>query len=240
MYRQIVFMIFGILITIGILYMTSGSVTITWWIVASALLHELAHYGAMRLVGMNAVSFHANPVMFHIKVDKVVHAGLRSFSRVIVALAGPTVQVVFIVVFMRLYAASGSLEHLQIAYTNATLLAYNMLALPILDGGKVYRELFASTFRSGEGLYWLFIFSNVAFAMCVSQAQGFIAAFFGFGNAMMLMGLRKRVYRGTDGNLTADLKPWQTAVTTILTFLYAQGGLFMMESISDTFKRLAG
>ncbi len=222
----------GILITFAILKLGYDSVPVALWVLLSAVLHEAAHMVAMRFTGIGVRSVGANGLAMFVNAEKESHARASSMARFVVAMAGPTVQVVFVMVFLRLHAVTGVREHLLIAYANASLLAYNMLANPFLDGGKAYRELLSSNMRS-FGLYYTLLFINIATAICGSENPGFIQFLFGPINALMFLYMRSDIFKDRHG-LSGTMGSWQTAIATVWIILYANGGIMTMKILGYT------
>ena len=114
-------------------------------IVFFAFIHELGHLFAGMILGMKpnkielkpyglSISFKILPKDFN---EKIIQGNVMELKKIIVALAGPFVNIVFIILFSK-YKFNNSLEYI---YVNLLLFLFNLLPIYPLDGGRVLKGL---------------------------------------------------------------------------------------------------
>lgn len=112
-----------------------------------AILHELGHLVAGLLLGMKpekielmplgvSISFKLNTKDYNIKIRK---ANRIEVKKIIVALAGPVTNIILIILTM--YLKVDIFLKLLIIYSNILIIAFNILPIYPLDGGRILKGI---------------------------------------------------------------------------------------------------
>jgi len=77
--------------------------------------------------------------LFSFKIDtknynkKILKSNLLNLKKLIVALAGPSVNLIFVLIFLFFY------QNITIIYVNILIFIFNMLPIYPLDGGRILK-----------------------------------------------------------------------------------------------------
>ena len=115
-----------------------------------AFLHECGHILAGVLLKFKIQSLKIMPIGFHVtfRIDtrnynkKILHANLLAIKKIIIAFAGPIVNLIFILIFSLM--KSEMLLGIKIEtliYVNILIFMFNMITIYPLDGGRILKNL---------------------------------------------------------------------------------------------------
>lgn len=188
------------------------------WIVAITLLvaiygHELGHLWAMRSVGMGSLGTWFIPFFGGIAVP-ANDSGANNWKRWLVAVMGPLWGFVMALVPFLIYrhalenhlrdqffkvaiADSGPVASFAISWTKVTrdiaiLNLFNLLPLPLLDGGRMISEMLLS-FRRKTGTILFTIFLGFAGWMLVGLGSVWLGVLSSLGVIVLWLRWQKRV-----------------------------------------------
>ena len=113
-----------------------------------AFIHELAHLFAGIVMGYKVETIEVTPfgfcLSFKTKVEdynkKIEQGNKVSYKRIIIALAGPVVNILISYICLYLKFNSYILQE-RIIYSNLLLGIFNLLPIYPLDGGRILKEL---------------------------------------------------------------------------------------------------
>ena len=128
-----------------------------------ALFHEFGHLGMGIVLGLKPQNLKVMPVGFAVsfKVDtknynkKYGKSTLLSLKKLIIALAGPLVNLIFIVVFIAFN------QNAKFVYINILIFIFNMITLYPLDGGRILKYILYITLGKKKSLDIVHIISNI-------------------------------------------------------------------------------
>ena len=130
-----------------ILYYFTSQIELYSVILIFCVIHELGHFLAGILMGMNPEKLEIMPfglsVSFKTKIDdynkKIGKTNLLEIKQIFVALAGPLINllVILIVAFLKI---DTSIKQL-ILYSNILILLFNLLPIYPLDGGRILKGI---------------------------------------------------------------------------------------------------
>ncbi len=98
----------------------------------SALVHELGHIAAMRLLGYRARRIDILPMGALI----VCPEGISYLHETVIALSGPIASLLTSAIAFCVYAVSREASSLFVAFVNLLLGVFNLMPIEKLDGGK--------------------------------------------------------------------------------------------------------
>lgn len=132
---------------LAFIFILTKQIHIYMLIMIFALIHELGHIMIGILLGFKlekieiipvgiAISFNINFDDFNKKIGK---SNLLELKKILIALAGPLVNIIIII--MTLYLKIGIIKKLNIIYANILIGIFNLLPIYPLDGGRILKGI---------------------------------------------------------------------------------------------------
>jgi Zn-dependent protease/CBS domain-containing protein len=188
---------------------------------ACVALHELGHATAARAFGIPTPDITLLPIGGVARLQRMPDKPLQE---IVVALAGPAVNVLIALVLVVGAGASIGLSHLQhvagrpgdlldrLATVNVGLVVFNLIPAFPMDGGRVLRALVATQTSYGRA---------TRIAAGIGQAFAFLFGFVGlFGNPMLIF-IALFLYLGASQEAAVaglkDLAGWMTVSDAMVT-----------------------
>ena len=115
-----------------------------------AIIHEIGHVLSGILLGLKvqkleilpigiAVSFKLDTIDFN---KKILKANLLTIKKLVIALSGPLVNLIFIILFLLLGKEKIlNIETELLIYVNILIFLFNMLMIYPLDGGRIIKNI---------------------------------------------------------------------------------------------------
>lgn len=130
-----------------LLFYLTKQIQIYAMIMFFAIIHELGHLLAGILLGMKpdkfeimpygiAVSFRLTPNDYN---KKIRNANILELKKILVALAGPITNLIIIIITLHLKLDIFSM--MSVVYSNFLLMAFNLMPIYPLDGGRIIKGL---------------------------------------------------------------------------------------------------
>lgn len=134
-----------------------------------ALIHELGHVFMGIILGFKIESISIIPTGFTVKFKadcenynvKIKEGNLLSVKKILIAIAGPLVNVIITLIAMCYYKITQNLYILNIPvdlviYSNILIFIFNSMPIYPLDGGRILKE----TIHIFKGIYQSYIVTN--------------------------------------------------------------------------------
>lgn len=134
-----------------------------------ALIHELGHVFMGIILGFKIESISIIPTGFTVKFKadcenynvKIKEGNLLSVKKILIAIAGPLVNVIITLIAMCYYKITQNLYILNIPvdlviYSNILIFIFNSMPIYPLDGGRILKE----TVHIFKGIYQSYIVTN--------------------------------------------------------------------------------
>lgn len=130
-----------------ILYYFTKQIELYSVIMIFAMLHEIGHLLCGILIGMKPSSIKVMPFGFSIsfKPDieeynyKILKGNIIALKKIAIALAGPLVNIIFIIIFYK--SNLNIVDREMIIFSNLVILIFNMLPIYPLDGGRILKGI---------------------------------------------------------------------------------------------------
>lgn len=130
-----------------ILYYFTKQIELYSIIMIFAMLHELGHLLCGILVGMKPSSIKVMPFGFSISFRpdieeynyKILNGNIITLKKIVIALAGPLVNLIFIILFYNLNL--NIIDKQMIIFSNLVILIFNILPIYPLDGGRILKGI---------------------------------------------------------------------------------------------------
>lgn len=127
-----------------ILFFLTNQLEVYTLVMAFALIHELSHLVCGMILGFKADTLKVMPLGFSIEFEtvvedynkKVVKSNMITVKKIIVALAGPLINLL-IVIFGIMFNIDSN-----IIYSNLLILIFNLIPIYPLDGGRILKNVF--------------------------------------------------------------------------------------------------
>ena len=128
-----------------------------------ALIHELGHLFIGVLLGFKAETLKIMPLGFCIEFTldvedynkKIKKSNIFAFKKILIALAGPLVNFIIIIVGLIYNIES------NIIYSNLLIMLFNLIPIYPLDGGKLMKIVFSEIFYFKFSLFLSFLISCI-------------------------------------------------------------------------------
>lgn len=109
-----------------------------------SLFHEVGHIAAMTALGNAPLSVSLE--LTGINIRRRQETGISLIQEIIIALAGPFVNLILFVFLILIYLQNGNIKCFNASCVNLILMTFNLLPIKGLDGGKVIYYLISKTF----------------------------------------------------------------------------------------------
>lgn len=193
---------------------------------ACVLAHEYGHVLTARMFGIGTRDITLLPIGGVASIERMPESPRQEL---VIALAGPAVNVVIAVVLVAVFGANLAPERLaalvdanaldfvsRLALINVTLVLFNMIPAFPMDGGRVLRALLA---------FWLDRRRATRIAAVIGQAMAFGLGFIGlFGNPLLLfialfvfLAASHESYAVEIGEATKNVSTRQATITAFAT-----------------------
>ena len=147
-----------------IIFALTNQIEIYTLLMIFAVLHEVGHLIAGMLLGFKPKKMNIMPlglyIQFHIPVEiynkKIFKSNILSLKKLIIALAGPIVNLVLAIIFLILNINT------NLIYANILICIFNLIPIYPLDGGRIIKNLFKIIFGNKTTLRLTNIISNVS------------------------------------------------------------------------------
>ena len=114
-----------------------------------AFLHELGHMLAGILLGFKPNSIEIMPVGLSIGFEsklenynkKIKNGTLMTLKKIIIAVSGPLINLIFIVLFTLFDFNCFNIDRELIIYSNILILIFNLIPIYPLDGGRITKGI---------------------------------------------------------------------------------------------------
>jgi len=191
---------------------------------ACVLLHEFGHALAARAFGIPTPDITLLPIGGVARLQRMPD---KPWQELIVAIAGPLVNVVIAAVLIFVLGGQAALEHIEqmqrpgagmlakLASVNVMLVLFNLIPAFPMDGGRVLRSLLAMTMPYGRA---------TQISAWIGQALAFVFGFIGlFTNPMLIfiaffifLGAQQESAAAQMKDLSQDLRVGEAMVTHLV------------------------
>ena len=128
-----------------------------------AVLHEIGHLVAGILLGFKPKKINFMPlgfcIQFNIPVEiynrRLLKSNILSLKKLIIALAGPLVNLILSIIFIALHM------NINLIYANILICIFNLIPIYPLDGGRIIKNTLKIIFGNKKALKLTNVISNV-------------------------------------------------------------------------------
>ena len=128
-----------------------------------AILHELGHMIAGIILGFKVDTIEIMPfglsVSFEGKVEyynkKIKKASKLTLKKLLIAIAGPCVNVIFAILFLSFSLSIFNIETQTIVYANILIAIFNLLPIYPLDGGRIIKYVIHIIYGKKDAFYYI-------------------------------------------------------------------------------------
>ena len=152
-----------------ILFIFSKQIEIYSLLMIFAFLHEMGHLIAGILLGFKPKNINIMPLGIYIKFDipittynkKLFKSNILSLKKIIIAFAGPMVNILFIILFIMFNISSNLISFQNIIYANLLIFIFNLIPIYPLDGGRILKNILKIIFGNEKALKMTNKISNI-------------------------------------------------------------------------------
>ena len=152
-----------------LIFLITKQIKIYALLMCLALIHELGHVLAGIILGFKPESISIIPTGFSVKFKtdcknynkKIKNGNMLAVKKIIIALAGPIVNLIIMIIGIVYYKITQNPELAGISielltYSNLLIFIFNMLPIYPLDGGRILKEIVHINY----GLYPSYVITN--------------------------------------------------------------------------------
>lgn len=146
-----------------ILFLITNQIEIYALVMIFALIHELAHLICGIILGFKPDTLRIMPLGFSIEFEtvvedynkKVLKSNIMSVKKIIIALAGPLVNLL-IVIFGMIFSINNN-----IIYSNFLLFIFNLIPICPLDGGRILKNMLKIFYGNRKAYKYMNCITNI-------------------------------------------------------------------------------
>lgn len=132
-----------------LIFLLTNQIKIYGVLMLFALIHELGHMLVGMLLGFKPAKLEIMPygvsVGFDVKCEdynrKVKNGNMLSIKKLIIALAGPLINLIITIVFLIFNMSFFGIERELVIYANILIGVFNLLPIYPLDGGRIIKNI---------------------------------------------------------------------------------------------------
>ncbi len=133
----------------AILFYLTKQIEIYALLMIFALLHECGHLVAGLILKFKPEKINIMPmgvsISFKIPIDdyniKIKNANLLSIKKIIIALSGPIINMIIVIILIFFDFNLDEIKRLNIIYSNIIICIFNLLPIYPLDGGRILKQI---------------------------------------------------------------------------------------------------
>ena len=153
-----------------IIFCVTQQIEIYGLLMLFAFFHEMGHLIMGMILKFKPSKLEINPcglsISFNIKIEdfnqKIRKSNILSLKKLIVALAGPTVNFTLALIYMLFDMKFCGIEREYVVYSNILIGIFNLMPIYPLDGGRVVKSFFNIMYGIKKSYKLTFIVSNIS------------------------------------------------------------------------------
>jgi len=171
------------------LFILTNQIDIYALVMVFALIHEFAHLLCGLFLGFKPDTFRIMPLGFSIEFEtkigdynrKVLKSNIMAIKRIIIALAGPVVNLLIVILGLILNINN------NIIYANFLLFTFNLLPIYPLDGGRILKDILKIVYGNKKANKYMNVITNVLFVLLTMISSVLILIFKNIGILAILI-----------------------------------------------------
>lgn len=158
---------------LGLILLLVNDIKIYIILMIFAMAHEIAHLITGIILGLKPKSISILPygfkILFDVKVKdlntKIGKGTILSIKKIIIALAGPIVNIIFIIIFWIFKYKIFGITYDYIVYANMLIAIFNLLPIYPLDGGRVIKEIIHIKYGTSKSYSMIIKITEIAISI---------------------------------------------------------------------------
>lgn len=158
---------------LGLILLLVNDIKIYIILMIFAMAHEIAHLITGIILGLKPKSISILPygfkILFDVKVKdlntKIGKGTILSIKKIIIALAGPMVNIIFIIIFWIFKYKIFGITYDYIVYANMLIAIFNLLPIYPLDGGRVIKEIIHIKYGTSKSYSMIIKITEIAISI---------------------------------------------------------------------------
>lgn len=158
---------------LGLILLLVNDIKIYIILMIFAMAHEIAHLITGIILGLKPKSISILPygfkILFDVKVKdlntKIGKGTILSIKKIIIALAGPMVNIIFIIIFWIFKYKIFGITYDYIVYANMLIAIFNLLPIYPLDGGRVIKEIIHIKYGTSKSYSMIIKINEIAISI---------------------------------------------------------------------------
>ena len=158
---------------LGLILLLVNDIKIYIILMIFAMTHEIAHLITGIILGLKPKSISILPygfkILFDVKVKdlntKIGKGTILSIKKIIIALAGPMVNIIFIIIFWIFKYKIFGITYDYIVYANMLIAIFNLLPIYPLDGGRVIKEIIHIKYGTSKSYSMIIKITEIAISI---------------------------------------------------------------------------
>ena len=155
---------------IAILFYLTKQIEIYAILMIFTFMHECGHLIAGMCLGFIPEKINILPigfsVSFKIPIDyynkKIKNSNLLSIKKIIIAFAGPLVNLIIVVIFFMFKFGFYETQITDIIYANIILVLFNLIPIYPLDGGQILKQILKIKYGVKNSIRYINIIQNIS------------------------------------------------------------------------------